>query len=119
MNRLIRFATLAFSVITLTACGQQTTGATNQVPKNAQEVTVVASNWKWTLSQRTFKSGVPIDFVVTSTDGGHGFAIDNTNVSQPVAPGDEPHHVVWTPPAPGQYKILCDVYCCAGHPDME
>ncbi|MCL6445326.1 MAG: hypothetical protein K6T83_18020 [Alicyclobacillus sp.] len=103
----------------LPACGQA--GSSSQpvtVPKDAQKVQVTASNFQWTLSQTSFHVNKPIDFVVQSKQGTHGFAIVGTNVRATVAQGASPVNVIWTPKATGDYTIHCDVYCGSGHPNM-
>jgi cytochrome c oxidase subunit 2 len=104
----------------VTACGQGGGGsAATNVPANAQTVHVTATDFKWTLDHTTFKAGVPIDFIVESKEGAHGFAINGTSISQMVVQGQAPVHVVWNDPKPGTYTIECNYYCGSGHPDMH
>jgi cytochrome c oxidase subunit II len=100
----------------LTACGA--IGSTTNIPANAQVVKVVASNWSWALSKTTFAVNQPIDFVLTSTSGDHGFTIADTKVSQVLSQGAKELNVVWTPTKPGTYHIVCTEFCGAGHDGM-
>lgn len=102
----------------LTGCSVGQIG-TPAAPKGPyQVVDVVASNWKWTLSDRHLKYGEPIKFLVKSVQGVHGFSIMGTNVSNAVSAGQPPETVIWNPPAKGVYTIACNIYCGAGHDQM-
>ncbi|MCL6625135.1 hypothetical protein [Alicyclobacillus shizuokensis] len=113
------WAALAVATVMLMAggCGQANQ-STSKVPADAVKVKVVASDFKWSLSQTDFAVGKPIDFVVSSKQGTHGFSIDGTDISQTVSQGDAPVNVVFTPKKAGTYTIRCDVYCGSGHQDM-
>jgi cytochrome c oxidase subunit 2 len=113
MKRILSLLVLSSFVIA--GCGQ--TYRNDAIPANAQKVTVLASNWKWTIDRTTFKEGVPIDFHIVGTDGVHGFQIVGTNISQPIAQGRAVDRV-WTPDKTGTYTIRCNVYCGAGHTNM-
>lgn len=80
-------------------------------------VNVTASNWKWELSQTTFKTGETITFSIQGKEGLHGFAIDGTDVDEQIAAG-ETKEVSWTPDKAGEYTIRCSVACGAGHANM-
>lgn len=101
----------------LAGCGQQASQPAS-VPANAVKVHVTASDFKWTLDRTTFQTGKPIDFIVKTSNGTHGFSIVQQKVSQTIAPGEKPVNVVWTPPAAGTYVIACDVFCGSGHQNM-
>ncbi len=116
MHKGIFMVSLA-AVFLLAGCGQRTTQPVT-VPADAVKVQVTASDFKWTLSRTTFPVGKPIDFVVSSSEGTHGFAIVQQNVSQSIAQGEKPVNVVWTPPKAGTYVIRCDVFCGSGHQNM-
>ncbi|GGI98740.1 hypothetical protein GCM10010885_05260 [Alicyclobacillus cellulosilyticus] len=111
---------LAGAAVLSAGCGAQGGGGTpaDQVPKDAQVVHVTATDWKWQLDRTSVQAGRPVDFVVQSKEGTHGFSIVGTNISQAVTAGDAPVHVVWTPEHPGRYVIRCDIFCGAGHDDM-
>ncbi|MBX5435663.1 MAG: hypothetical protein IRZ33_00430 [Alicyclobacillaceae bacterium] len=104
----------------LTACGTGGGGQTapTKVPANAVHVHVTASNFQWTMDRTTLKTGVPVDFIVQSSESTHGFRLIGSNISVTVSAGQPPVHVVWTPPKPGQYTIQCDVFCGSGHANM-
>ncbi|MGZ0051064.1 cytochrome c oxidase subunit II [Brevibacillus gelatini] len=63
------------------------------------------------------EAGSTINFHVTSPDVIHGFQIPETNVNFMVLPG----HISsasYTFDKPGEYLILCNEYCGAGHQVM-
>jgi cytochrome c oxidase subunit 2 len=62
-------------------------------------------------------AGSTIDFMVTSSDVVHGFAIVGTNVNMMIEPG-EISHVSHTFDKPGEYLLLCNEYCGTGHEYM-
>ncbi|ALS28120.1 subunit 2 of cytochrome c oxidase [Paenibacillus sp. 32O-W] len=61
--------------------------------------------------------GSTIHFQVTSSDVVHGFQIPGTNVNLMVVPG-EVNHLSYTFKEPGEYLVLCNEYCGAGHEYM-
>lgn len=104
-------------VLFLAGCGQHNSQPTT-VPGNAVKVHVTATDYKWTLDKKDFQVGVPIDFIVKSGEGTHGFSIVQENVAQSVASGQKPVNIVWTPKKAGTYVIKCNVYCGSGHDNM-
>ncbi|WP_027084439.1 cytochrome c oxidase subunit II [Cohnella panacarvi] len=90
----------------------------NQIGKNHYEAVMTAYAFG-------FEPAVPlevpvgskVDFIVTSSDVVHGFAIVGTNVNMMIVPG-EVSHVTHTFDKPGEYLILCNEYCGTGHEFM-
>ncbi|WDL98068.1 hypothetical protein [Alicyclobacillus sp. ALC3] len=111
--------TLVFVAVAIAGCGTPATPASQVIPSDAQKVVVTASNFKWTLSRKTFAANRPIDFEVRATENAHGFSIDGTKIRHDVVQGQPPVNLVWTPPKPGQYTIRCDVPCGSGHYNMS
>ncbi|MNH98756.1 cytochrome c oxidase subunit 2 [compost metagenome] len=62
--------------------------------------------------------GATVEFIVTSKDVVHGFAIPGTNVNMMIVPG-EISHVKHTFTEPGEYLILCNEYCGGAHEFMK
>ncbi len=83
-----------------------------------QVIKVNANDWSWTLNKDHLKYGKPIEFIVNSTEGTHGFSIMGTDISAPVSAGSQPQDIVWEPSAKGTYTIACNIYCGAGHRSM-
>ncbi|MBX6353791.1 MAG: cupredoxin domain-containing protein [Thermoflavifilum sp.] len=109
-------------ILLAAGCGSASSGGGNQtvqIPANAQTVHVDATDFKWTLDKTTLQAGVPVDFIVKSDEGAHGFSIAGTNISQLVVQGQPAQHVLWQDPKPGTYTILCDYFCGSGHSQMQ
>lgn len=81
-------------------------------------VNVAAEQWAWTFSQTTLPAAVPIEFVVTSRDVNHGFAIyspDNQLLAQVQAMPGYTNRLIYTFGQPGSYTIRCLEYCGVPH----
>ena len=63
-------------------------------------------------------AGSPVTFHVTSADVIHGFSLVGTNVNVMVIPGQITQFTVEFD-RPGEYGIVCNEYCGAGHHTME
>jgi cytochrome c oxidase subunit 2 len=61
--------------------------------------------------------GATVHFQVTSVDVVHGFQIVGTNVNLMAIPGAVSHYT-HTFDEPGEYLLLCNEYCGAGHEYM-
>lgn len=89
--------------------------------KASQVVDVVARQWSWTLSQTTFKTGIPIEFRVSSGDVNHNFSLyapDGRIAIQTQAMPGYVNTLLYTFRTPGTYKIRCLEYCGIGHDVM-
>jgi cytochrome c oxidase subunit 2 len=87
----------------------------------SQVVDVVGGQWSWTLSQTTFKAGVPIEFRVSSGDVNHNFSLyapDGRIAIQTQAMPGYVNTLLYTFRTPGTYKIRCLEYCGIGHDVM-
>lgn len=81
------------------------------------EVDAVARMFTFQPNQIEIPRGAEVKFVVTSPDVIHGFEIAGTNVNDMVVPGyitEMSAHF----DKPGEYLILCNEYCGAGHQAM-
>lgn len=84
-------------------------------------VDVVGRQWSWSLSETKFKTGVPIEFRVTSDDVNHNFALyapDGRVATQTQAMPGYVNKLLYTFRTPGTYKIRCLEYCGLGHDVM-
>ncbi|WP_050182213.1 cupredoxin domain-containing protein [Domibacillus robiginosus] len=92
-----------------------TNTSSNEV--SGEEVSVVASNWKWEMSKTEFKAGEPVTFSIKGEQGLHGFAIQGTDIDEQIPEG-ETIKVTWTPEKAGEYTLVCSIACGSGHGDM-
>ncbi|QWU13768.1 cupredoxin domain-containing protein [Paenibacillus sophorae] len=83
-----------------------------------QMIMVTASDFQWTLDKTEVKAGQPVHFMITSTEGTHGFEIEGTDINTTVSPGSD-QTVTWNPDQPGTYTIVCSVMCGTGHENMK
>lgn len=89
-----------------------------QVGDNRYEAVIVSYAFGYEPQMLEVPVGATVDFVVTTTDVIHGFAIVGTNVNLMVVPG-EVSHTSHTFNKPGEYLILCNEYCGTGHEYMK
>lgn len=82
------------------------------------EAVLVAYAFGYEPMELEVPAGSTVDFMVTSSDVVHGFAIVGTNVNMMIEPG-EVSHVSHTFDKPGEYLILCNEYCGTGHEYMK
>lgn len=89
-----------------------------QVGDQRYEAVMVAYAFGYDPVELEVPAGSTVDFVLTTSDVVHGFAIVGTNVNVMVEPG-EISHVSHTFDEPGEYLILCNEYCGTGHEYMK
>lgn len=89
----------------------------HQLGPQLYEAYYVGQIFLWRPNQISVPAGSTVRFFVTSTDVVHGFTIPDADVNVEVMPGwvSEVDH---TFKKPGEYLILCNQYCGAGHAGM-
>ncbi|HTX59100.1 MAG TPA: cytochrome c oxidase subunit II [Verrucomicrobiae bacterium] len=89
-----------------------------RLPDGSYEAYYVGRIFSWSPAQLTIPRGATVTFYATSTDVVHGFAINGTDVNIEVVPGwvSSMSH---TFDHPGDYLIICNQYCGAGHSSMS
>jgi cytochrome c oxidase subunit 2 len=90
----------------------------HSIGNNAYEAVMTAFTFGYAPDKMEVPVGATINFVVTSQDVVHGFAIPGTNVNMMIVPG-EVSHVSHTFTKPGEYLILCNEYCGGAHEYMK
>ncbi len=80
-------------------------------------VTVVALTFAFLPAEFRVPAGQPVTFRLTSIDVVHGFQIVGTNANTMVVPGYVSQFTT-TFEEPGEYLIVCNEYCGAGHHGM-
>ncbi len=88
------------------------------VGDNEYEAYVVARQFIFQPNPIEVPAGSTVTFYVTSADVIHSFSIVGTNANTMVIPGEVATMTVEID-EPGEYGILCNEYCGAGHHDME
>lgn len=74
---------------------------------------VIGLTYAWMPAEMTLPSGTPVTFHVTSIDVQHGFEIAGTNGQSQIIPGYISQFT--TQFDEGEYLVVCNEYCGAGH----
>ncbi|MED3622640.1 cytochrome c oxidase subunit II [Neobacillus thermocopriae] len=88
-----------------------------QVGENEYEVVMTLQAFSFNPNKIEVPAGSTVTFVLTSKDVTHGFQIANTNVNAMVPPGHI-QKIKQKFDKAGEYLILCNEYCGAGHQVM-
>lgn len=89
-----------------------------QIGPNEYRATMLAQMFSFVPGNLTIPAGSTVHFEVTSPDVVHGFQIPGTNVNLMAVPGHITDYT-YTFKDPGEYLILCNEYCGAGHQVMS
>jgi len=82
------------------------------------EAYVVAEQYRFNPDPLEVPANSTVTFYVTSPDVIHGYEIVGTNVNTMVIPGEVATMTVEFE-EPGEYGVVCNEYCGAGHHGME
>ena len=89
---------------------------------DAQVEHVSALQFAWIMKGKPIRAGTPVEFVVTSRDVNHNFAVYTAGgrflFQLQVVPGKTQRYV-YTFGKPGTYQVLCLEYCGLGHDAMQ
>lgn len=85
-----------------------------QIGENEYEVVMTLQIFSFTPAKLEFPAGSKVHFVLTSKDVVHGFEVAGTNLNAMVMPGYV-QRITQTFDKPGDYLVLCNEYCGAGH----
>ena len=89
-----------------------------EVGDNKYEVVMTLEVFSFTPGDIEVPVGSEVEFIMTSKDVVHGMQIIDTNVNAMVLPGHI-QTIKQTFNEPGEYLILCNEYCGAGHQLMS
>ncbi|MBD1221752.1 cytochrome c oxidase subunit II [Virgibacillus halodenitrificans] len=89
-----------------------------QTEEGKYEVVMTLQIFSFTPNKIEVPAGSEVTFTMTSKDVVHGFQIAGTNVNAMVMPGHI-QKITQTFEEPGEYLILCNEYCGAGHQMMS
>lgn len=95
-----------------------TPNGVQQVGPGRYEVRMLAPLFTFVPNQVRVPRGSEVTFVIASPDVIHGFEVVGTNVNAMVIPG-RLTRVTGRFDRPGEYLILCNEYCGAGHQAMK
>jgi plastocyanin len=94
---------------------QKTTEEAAANIKTDQNVNIVATNFKFDKDKYYVKAGEEVTVKLTSKEGSHGLTIEGQNFSI----GDPNGTAKFTPEKPGEFPIMCSVFCGEGHAGMK
>lgn len=105
----VRVWTLLFVVATLVL-----TGCSARPADEVREIKIITKQFDYEPPVIHIKQGERVRLVVESADVIHGFGILEWHVNRQVIPG-EPAIIELQPDKPGEYQIVCTVFCGSGH----
>lgn len=89
-----------------------------EISENKYEVVMTLQAFGFTPSNIEVPAGAEVTFTMTSKDVVHGFQVAGTNINAMVMPGHI-QSITHTFDEPGEYLVLCNEYCGAGHQLMS
>ncbi|MFB4167123.1 cytochrome c oxidase subunit II [Virgibacillus sp. JSM 102003] len=89
-----------------------------KVGENEYEVIMTLQAFGFNPSDIEVPAGAEVTFTMTSKDVVHGFQVAGTNINAMVMPGHI-QKITHTFEEPGEYLVLCNEYCGAGHQLMS
>ncbi|MFC2949957.1 cytochrome c oxidase subunit II [Virgibacillus sediminis] len=88
-----------------------------EIGENKYEVIMTLQAFGFTPNEIEVPAGAEVTFRMTSKDVTHGFQIAGTNTNAMVMPGHI-QTITETFDEPGEYLVICNEYCGAGHQMM-
>ncbi|GLB61645.1 cytochrome c oxidase subunit II [Cytobacillus sp. NCCP-133] len=89
-----------------------------QIGEDEYEVVMTLQVFSFTPSKIEVPAGSTVHFILTSKDVVHGFQVAETNLNAMVVPGYV-QKITQKFDNPGEYLVLCNEYCGAGHQMMS
>lgn len=89
-----------------------------EVGDNEYEVVMTLQAFGFNPGNIEVPAGAEVHFIMTSKDVVHGFQVAGTNLNAMVMPGHI-QKISQTFHEPGEYLVLCNEYCGAGHQMMS
>lgn len=89
-----------------------------QIGENEYEVVMTLQIFSFTPNNIEVPAGSTVHFTMTSKDVVHGFQVAGTNLNAMVMPGYV-SKITQKFDEPGEYLVLCNEYCGAGHQMMS
>lgn len=89
-----------------------------KIGEHEYEVVMTMEIFSFTPQDIEIPAGSTVHFTLTSKDVVHGFQVVNTNINAMVMPG-RIQKITQTFDEPGDYLVICNEYCGAGHQVMS
>lgn len=106
--------------VSLSACGGSGDGsqsggsAVQTTEENARPLNIVATNYSFDQQEYRVQAGEAVEFSIENAEGIHAYEIKGLGIT--INAGDTKQYTIDTP---GEYKIVCSIYCGTGHNDMK
>ncbi|OAB46047.1 cupredoxin domain-containing protein [Paenibacillus glacialis] len=108
-------------LMTLSACGgdnsssnSSNSGVSDTGVAPSEEIVIKASNYTFDQQEYRIKQGTTVKIVFKNEEGNHGVMIPGLEVQ---LSKKNPSQVI-TADKPGEYEIICSVFCGSGHTAM-
>ncbi len=95
-------------------------------PPNSLEINITGRQWMWEfeyqnghkmLNEVVIPKGLPVKFMMTSSDVLHSFFVPDFRIKQDLVPGA--YTKLWVNPTElGEYQVMCAEYCGTSHSAM-
>jgi len=122
MRRWVQWSAAGLAATLIVAAGcvatQGPKGPSGEKGAGEQTIKIVAKRFDFTPSEITVKKGVPVVLELTTADRQHGFYSPQLNLRAEILPG-QTTTVRFTPQQAGTFHFQCDIFCGAGHEDMD
>lgn len=105
-------------MLALAACGGGSDAFTETTETPAQEVTIIATNWKFDQPEYKVKKGEPFTLTLDVQEGVHGIKVEGMGGSLASKPGETASKTV-VANKEGSYLVICNVACGSGHSQMK
>lgn len=102
----------------LAACGGGADTFTESTEAPAQEVKIIATNWKFDQPEYKVKKGEPFTLTLDVQEGVHGIKVEGMSGSLAAKPGETTSKTV-VANKEGSYLVICNVACGSGHSQMK
>jgi cytochrome c oxidase subunit II len=89
-----------------------------KVGENKYQVVMILQAFQFTPNNIEIPVGAEVEFIMTSKDVIHGFQVAGTNLNAMVMPGHI-QKIKQKFDEPGEFLVLCNEYCGAGHQLMS
>jgi cytochrome c oxidase subunit II len=89
-----------------------------KVGENKYQVVMILQAFQFTPNNIEIPVGAEVEFIMTSKDVIHGFQVAGTNLNAMVMPGHV-QKIKQKFDEPGEFLVLCNEYCGAGHQLMS
>ena len=122
MKKALVFIISCVLLMTLSACGENNSsskssnsGVSDTGVAPSEEIVIKASNYTFDQKEYHIKQGEAVKIVFENEQGNHGVIIPGLDIE---LSKKNPSQII-TPDKPGEYEVICSVFCGSGHTTMN